>query len=160
MVYIPGYYQEVGLIIKQARALGIDATILGGDGFDSPTLLELAGAKALNNVYFTAHYSSLDTSNEKLQKFLDAYKAKHEGKEPGAFVAMGYDTMYFVADAIKAAKKVNGEAVADSMANYKGFVGVTGKFDVNPKTHDPEKTAMIVGLKDGVQDSAKPYGLE
>ena len=160
VVYIPGYYQEVGLIIKQARALGIDATILGGDGFDSPTLLELAGAKALNNVYFTAHYSSLDTSNEKLQKFLDAYKAKHEGKEPGAFVAMGYDTMYFVADAIKAAKKVNGEAVADSMANYKGFVGVTGKFDVNPKTHDPEKTAMIVGLKDGVQDSAKPYGLE
>ena len=160
VVYIPGYYQEVGLIIKQARALGIDATILGGDGFDSPTLLELAGAKALNNVYFTAHYSSLDTSNEKLQKFLDAYKAKHEGKEPGAFVAMGYDTMYFVADAIKAAKKVNGEAVADSMANYKGFVGVTGKFDVNPKTHDPEKTAMIVGLKDGVQDSAKSYGLE
>ena len=46
------------------------------------------------------------------------------------------------------------------MANYKGFVGVTGKFDVNPKTHDPEKTAMIVGLKDGVQDSAKSYGLE
>jgi branched-chain amino acid transport system substrate-binding protein len=55
VIYIPGYYEEVGLIIKQARALEIDVPVLGGDGFDSPQLVELAGKEALNKVYFSNH---------------------------------------------------------------------------------------------------------
>lgn len=159
VLYIPGYYQEVGLIIKQARELGIDAAILGGDGFDSPTLLELAGAKALNNVYYTSHYSALDTQNTKLQEFIKTYKEKF-GEEPSSFNALGYDTAHFVAKALGEAKELNGQSVAEAMANAKGFEGVTGSFDIDPATHDPVKTAVVISLKDGAQDTAEAYGLE
>ena len=59
VLYIPGYYNEVGLIIKQARSLGIDVPIIGGDGFDSSDLVKLAGAENLNDVYFTTAYTCL-----------------------------------------------------------------------------------------------------
>lgn len=158
VIYVPGYYQEVGPLIKQAREQGIEATILGGDGFDSPTLKNLAGAKALNNVMFTSHYAALDTSNAKLQKFITDFKAKY-GTEPSAFNALGYDTAYFVAEALKNASDTKGETLKNAMANVKGFVGVTGSFDMNPKTHDPLKTAVIISLKDGNQDKAESFGL-
>lgn len=158
VIYVPGYYQEVGPLIKQAREQGIEATILGGDGFDSPTLKNLAGAKALNNVMFTSHYAALDTSNAKLQKFITDFKAKY-GTDPSAFNALGYDTAYFVAEALKNASDTKGETVKNAMANVKGFVGVTGSFDMNPKTHDPLKTAVIISLKDGNQDKAESFGL-
>ncbi|MGE5613521.1 MAG: ABC transporter substrate-binding protein, partial [Bacillota bacterium] len=83
VIFIPGYYSEAGLIIKQARAQGIDTPILGADGFDSPVLLELAGAEALNNIYFSNHYSSLD-KDPKVVKFIEDFKAKYN-KEPDAF---------------------------------------------------------------------------
>src|SRR5690606_13982711 len=76
VIFIPGYYDEAGLIIKQARNLGIDVPILGADGFDSPKLLELAGAAALNNVYYSNHYSSLD-EDPKVAKFIENFKAKY-----------------------------------------------------------------------------------
>ena len=87
--WLPGYYQEVGLIIKQARALGIECPILGADGFDSPVLAELAGADALHDVYYSNHYSSLN-EDETVTAFIEAYKAKH-GVDPDAFNALGYD---------------------------------------------------------------------
>lgn len=99
VVYLPGYYQEAGLIIKQARELGIDQPVLGADGFDSPVLLELGGASALNEVYFTNHYSSID-EDENVVAFIDAFKEANGGTEPSAFNALGYDLGKFVADAV------------------------------------------------------------
>ena len=74
-IFIPGYYEEVGLIVKQARELGIDVPLMGADGWDSPTLVELAGAEALNNTFITNHYSSEDPDT-KIQEFVEAFKAK------------------------------------------------------------------------------------
>jgi len=154
VIYLPGYYNEVGLIIKQARELGITQPILGGDGFDSPTLLQLAGASALNDVYYTNHYSSLDTTNQQLQAFTEAYTAKY-GEEPNAFNALGYDTAKLVADAIGRSSELTGEAVKEALASTEDFEGVTGTFSIDPETHDPVKAALVIGLKDGVQDSVE-----
>ena len=107
-IYIPGYYNEAGLIIKQARNLGLNQPILGADGFDSPTLVDLAGASALNDVYFTNHYSSLDEDPMVLE-FIKTFEARY-GKKPDAFNALGYDLARFVADAIGRAEKLTGEA--------------------------------------------------
>lgn len=152
VIYLPGYYNEVGLIIKQARELGITQPVLGGDGFDSPTLLQLAGAQALNDVYFTNHFSALDTDNTKVQEFIKNFKAKYN-EEPDAFSALGYDTAYFVADAVARGGELNGVAVRDAMASTKDFPGVTGTFSIDPETHEPIKAALVIGLKDGVQAS-------
>lgn len=150
VIFLPGYYQEAGLVIKQARAMGIKAPILGADGFDSPVLLQLAGASALNDVYFSNHYSSLD-KDPKVQDFIKAYKAKYNA-EPNAFNALGYDLGKFVADAIKRAGSTDPVKIKDALAATKGFAGVTGTFDMGPD-HNPIKSIVVIGLKDGVQST-------
>lgn len=152
VIFIPGYYEEVGLIIKQARAQGIDAPVLGADGFDSPELINLAGADALNDVYFSNHYSSLD-KDPLVIKFIEDFKAKY-GKEPDAFNALGYDLAKFVADGIGRAQKLEGESVKDALEATKDFVGVTGSFSVD-ENHNPVKSIVVIGLKDGVQDTSE-----
>jgi len=151
VIFLPGYYQEAGLIIKQARDLGIDAPILGADGFDSPVLLQLAGEEALNNVYFSNHYSSID-EDPLVKEFIEAYKEKY-GVEPNAFNALGYDLGYFIADAIERAGSTDPVAIKDALAETKGFVGVTGTFDMGPD-HNPIKSAVVIGLENGVQASS------
>jgi len=156
MIYLPGYYNEAGLIIKAARDLGINQPVVGPDGFDSPDLLSLAGASALNNVFFTNHYSSLDQS-DKVQSFITAFKAKFN-KEPSAFNALGYDTANFVVDAIKRASAsgdLTGETVQAALAATKDFPAVTGTFSVDAN-HNAVKQIIMISLKDGVQDTAVP----
>ena len=152
VIYLPGYYNEAGKIIKQARALGITTPILGGDGFDSPVLLEQAGATALNDVYFTNHYSSLD-QDPKVVAFIAAFKAKYNA-EPSAFHALGYDTMKVLADAISRASEVNGEAIKTALAETKDFPAVTGQFSVD-ENHNPVKAIVVIGLKDGQQATSE-----
>ncbi|HNV11913.1 MAG TPA: ABC transporter substrate-binding protein [Propionibacteriaceae bacterium] len=152
VIYLPGYYNEAGKIIKQARALQITAPVLGGDGFDSPVLLEQAGASALNDVYFTNHYSSLD-QDPKVVKFIADFKAKYNS-EPNAFHALGYDTMKFLADAIGRASAVDGESIKTALAETKDFSAVTGTFSVDGN-HNPVKAIVVIGLKDGQQATSE-----
>jgi branched-chain amino acid transport system substrate-binding protein len=151
VIFLPGYYQEAGLVIKQARELGIKAPILGADGFDSPVLLELAGADALNDVYFSNHYSSMD-EDPMVKNFIEGYKAKYNS-EPNAFHALGYDLGKFIADAVARAGSADAEAVKDALASTKGFVGVTGSFDMGAD-HNPIKAAVVIGLTNGEQASS------
>ncbi len=155
VIFIPGYYNEAGLIIKQARGLGIDVPVLGADGFDSPTLLELAGASALNNVYFSNHYSSLD-KDPLVVKFIEDFKAKYN-KEPDAFNALGYDLAKFAVDGIARSEKLDGESIKNTLAATKDFAGVTGSFSVD-ENHNPVKAIVVIGLKDGVQSSSEKVG--
>lgn len=155
VIYLPGYYEEAGLIIKQARALGINAPILGADGFDSPSLVELAGAKALTNVYFSNHYSSLD-KDPKVTAFIEAFKKKYN-KEPDAFNALGYDLAKFLADAISRSETVDRETLTKALASTKDFVGVTGSFSIDEK-HNPVKSIVVIGLENGVQANAVKVG--
>lgn len=148
-IYIPGYYEEVGLIVKQAREAGIDVPLMGGDGWDSPKMVELAGKDALNNTFFTNHYSSEDP-DEKIQKFVSAFKAANKDKAPDAFNALGYDTVYWLKDAIERAGSTDGEAVQKALAATKDLPLVTGTFSVD-ENHHPVKTATVLQFKDGKQ---------
>ena len=148
VIFLPGYYQEAGLIIKQARDLGITAPILGADGFDSPVLLELAGEEALNDVYFSNHYSSLD-QDPMVQDFIAAFKEKY-GSDPNAFHALGYDLGKFIADAVERAGSTDPAAIKDALAGTTNFVGVTGTFSMG-EDHNPIKSIVVIGLENGVQ---------
>ncbi|NLM62387.1 MAG: ABC transporter substrate-binding protein [Clostridiales bacterium] len=152
VIYIPGYYEEAGLIIKQARALGIDAPILGADGFDSPSLVDLAGADALNDVYFTNHYSSLD-NDPKVLKFIESFKKKY-GKEPDAFNALGYDAAMFLIDGLKRAEKLDRESLREALEKTTNFEGVTGTITIDAN-HNAIKSIVVIGLQNGVQASAE-----
>lgn len=152
MMYVPGYYQEAGLIIKAARGMGINVPVMGDDGYDSPTLKDLGGADALNNVFFTNHYSALN-QDPKVTAFVAAFKAKY-GADPSGFNAMGYDTMKFIADAITRAGSTDGQAIADAMASTTNFSAVTGTLSVDSATHNVVKSIVVVELKDGDQSAA------
>ena len=75
VLFVPGYYEEVGLIVKQAKELGLDIPVLGGDGYDSPKLVEIAGEENLNKVFYTNHYSPEDDA-ENVVEFREAFSKK------------------------------------------------------------------------------------
>ncbi|PLR96527.1 ABC transporter substrate-binding protein [Bacillus sp. T33-2] len=147
-IFLPGYYEEVGLIIKQARALGITAPFMGGDGWDSPTLVDIAGGEALNNTFITNHYSAGDKA-ENIQKFVKAFEAKYK-KTPDAFAALGYDTAYFLADAVKRAGSDDPKKVKEALEKTKDLQLVSGKLTLDDK-HDPVKSAAILEYQGGKQ---------
>ena len=145
-VYIPGYYEEVGLIVKQARELGIDVPLMGGDGWDSPTLVELAGAGALNNTFVTAAYAAEDP-DPMIQNFVKAFTEKH-GEAPDGFSALGYDTVYLLKDAIERAGAVDSVKIKEALEQTKDFPLVTGALTID-ENHNPIKAATILEFVDG-----------
>lgn len=147
ILYVPGYYEEVGLIVKQARELGLDIPILGGDGYDSPKLAEIAGNDSLNKVYYTNHYSPMDDAPE-VVKFQEAFKAKYD-EEADAFNALGYDLAYLVGDAIERAGEADPEKIKTALEETKDFKGVTGTLSMD-EFHNPVKSVTILEVKDGV----------
>ncbi|WP_379139134.1 ABC transporter substrate-binding protein [Paenibacillus sp. sgz500958] len=149
VIYLPGYYEEVGKILKQAREMGITVPFLGGDGWDAPQLLEIAGAEALNNTYISNHYSAEDTSEE-VVKFVEAYKAANDGEVPDGIGALGYDSLKLVANAIERAGEADPVKIKDALAATKDLQLATGKITLN-ETHDPVKAAVVLKYVDGKQ---------
>ena len=148
VLYVPGYYEEVGKIVKQAREMGITIPIIGADGWDSPKLVEIATAAALNNTYFTNHYSVEDTS-PKAQAFVESY-TKEYGQKPEALAVLGYDAVYILADAIKRADSTDSAKIIEALAATKDFPAISGVTTIN-KTHDADKNAVVIEMKDGKQ---------
>lgn len=147
-LYVPGYYQEVGLIVKQARELGMNMPIAGGDGWDSAKMPEIAGAAALNNTYFSSLYSP-DDSSDINKSFVAAYE-KAYGQKPDVFAALSYDSALLVAEAIKNAGSTEPAKISEAMAKINGFSGVSGSVTFDDK-HNPVKSAVILEYKDGAQ---------
>lgn len=146
VLYVPGYYSESGLIIKQARDAGISQTILGPDGMDSPKLAELAGEENLNDVYFTTAYTTVDASEE-LTSFIEAYKAEYN-EEPDMFSVLAYDATNLGLQALEEAGKT-GEALNEAIKNIE-FTGLTGSFTFDEE-HTPLKKVLVVELQNGEQ---------
>ncbi|MBK0348388.1 ABC transporter substrate-binding protein [Aerococcaceae bacterium zg-ZJ1578] len=157
VLYVPGYYTEVGLIIKQAREFGITAPIVGGDGLSSNTLVELAGAANASDVYYTSHFSP-KSDNENVQAFLKAYKDKF-GTDADTFAALGFDAANLLIDAIERAGSTDREAIKQAIAETKDFVGVTGTFSIDEK-HNPVKSVTMIKLNAGEIESAELYSAE
>lgn len=159
VIYIPGYYSEVGVIAKQAKQLGVGAALLGGDGWDAPQLWELGGA-ALNGAYMSNHYS-VDDPAPAIQKFVADYKARY-GNIPDALAALGYDAMKVLARAIEAAGTTQGPKVRDAIAQTRDFKGVTGSITINAE-RNAVKPAVVLELRDQKQvykETIQPTGAE
>ncbi|MEG1914283.1 MAG: ABC transporter substrate-binding protein [Acidaminococcaceae bacterium] len=148
VLFVPGYYEEVGKIVKQAREMGLTLPIVGADGWDSPKLAEIAGAVVLNNTYFTNHYSVDDTSAAG-KAFVENYN-KEFGQKPEALAVLGYDAVYVLVDAIKRANSTDAGKIAEALATTKNFPAVSGATTINPQ-HDADKNAVIIEMKDGKQ---------
>lgn len=145
VIFVPGYYNDVGLIAKQARDKGITVPLVGGDGWDSEQLYAIGG-KALNGSYFTNHYSPYDT-DPKVVKFVTDYKARYNSL-PDALAATAYDAAHIMFDAIKRSKSLSGADIRDALAATKDYPGVTGTVTFN-SDRDAVKPIVMIEIKDG-----------
>jgi branched-chain amino acid transport system substrate-binding protein len=145
-VFIPGYYTEAGLIVAQARQLGITVPFFGGDGWEAPELIQLGG-DAMTGTYFSTHYSA-ENQSPMVQDFVKKFRARFDGETPDAMAALGYDSAMVLADAIKRAGTTAEPQLRDAIAATKDFEGVTGKTTLNAN-RDATKPAVIITVKDG-----------
>lgn len=146
VLLIPNYYAQVALIAPQAKEVGLEATLLGADGWDGVTAAVAAdNLSVLEDAYFCNHYSIKDEA-EKVQNFITAYKNKY-GEEPSAFAALSYDAAYIIANAIEKAGSADKDAINEALKNTE-YDGVTGKmtFDEN---NNPVKAVTIVKIVNG-----------
>jgi branched-chain amino acid transport system substrate-binding protein len=144
-IFLPGYYTEVGLIVRQARQLGLTCPIFGGDGWESSSLVPIGG-KALEGCYFSTHYSPQSTSPA-VRDFVKTYQAKYH-ETPDAMAALGYDSAMILADAMKRAGSSDAAKVRDALAATKDFHGVTGDITIDAN-RNASKPAVILTIKNG-----------
>ncbi len=144
-IFVPGYYTELGLIAKQARELGIDVPLLGGDGWDSEKTIEIGG-EAVEGYYFSTHYAA-DSDSPRVQAFVSEFQAKY-GATPDAMAALGYDTAGILADALARAGTTDGAALRDAVATTTGFEGVTGKISMDEQ-RNARKDAVVLKIEGG-----------
>jgi len=146
IIYAPIYYTECALVAKQARGMGLNIPILAGDGVQAPELIQLGG-KAVEDVYFTAHFHKAMISTERGRKFLELFE-KDTGKDLDAFSAMAADAYFIILDAIRRAGSPDPRQIRDALASTKDFEGVTGRITLKPDGN-PIKSMVINKVKDG-----------
>ena len=147
VMFVPAYYEEVGKIVKQAREMGINSAILGTDGWDDTKVVDIAGADALNNTFFSTHYSEKDAE---VQGFIEAYKKKYN-RAPNVFAALGYDAGKMLVDALKRAGSGDTEKIREALEATKDLKVGTGTISMD-KNHNPIKTAVILEMKNGEKE--------
>lgn len=146
IIFVPGYYQEVGLIIRQAREMGIETPILGGDGWDSDRLVEIAGTTNLSNTYFSNHYSPQD-DNPKLQDFIRRYEARY-GTTPDSFAVTGHDAALLVLEAIRAGNSDKPADIAKALTRITNYEGISGRITID-EHHNTVSSGIIMSFENG-----------
>jgi branched-chain amino acid transport system substrate-binding protein len=141
-----GYYTEAALICKQARELGLDVPVIGGDGWEAPQLAELGG-KAVEGTYYSTHYSASNDAPE-VKNFVKKFQARWDNEVPEAVAALGYDAMMLYADAIRRAGTTDGPKLRDAIAATKNFPGVTGRTTIDAERNS-SKPAVILTIRNG-----------
>jgi branched-chain amino acid transport system substrate-binding protein len=141
-----GFYTEAALICLQARSLGLDVPVIGGDGWEAPQLVELGG-KAVENTYYSTYFSAENTAPE-VQAFVQRYKARWKGETPEAVSALGYDAMYLIAAAMEQCGTTDGPKLRNAIAATKNFPGVTGRTSIDEKRNSSKAAVMLV-VKNG-----------
>jgi branched-chain amino acid transport system substrate-binding protein len=144
-IFVPGYYTEVGLVARQAKKLGLNVPLLGGDGWDSPKLTEIGGVD-INGSYFSNHYS-VEDPNPAIQKFVADYKARFN-EVPDALAGLGYDSAKVLFDAIQRANSVEPAKIRDAIAATKDYPGMTGQITIDAQ-RNAVKPAVVLQVKDG-----------
>jgi branched-chain amino acid transport system substrate-binding protein len=145
VIYIPGYYGDVAIIVKQARMIELTQPLLGGDGWDAPELWQLGG-DALNGSYISTHYS-VDDPSPAIQSFVEVYKQRYGNLLPDAHAALAYDAARLLFDAIMRAGSTESSKLRDALAQTKNFPGVTGVISMDAQ-RNAVKPAVILKLQD------------
>ncbi len=147
VIFFSGYYTEAALIMKEARKQGLKANMFGGDGLYSPKLIELGGTAvegAMSALGFSPEQATPVTA-----KFVEAFKKKFSGAEPGLFDAQGYDAIMLLADAMKRANSADPKVFKTALAQTKKFEGVSGTISMQANREPIKSPLALLEVKGG-----------
>lgn len=150
-VYVPGYYTQVALIVRQAQSVGLKVPFFGGDGWDSTLTLNEPAAQG---DYYSDHFSA-DDPNPRVQAFVKAYRKKY-GNTPDAMAVLGYDAGGVIAQAIKNAGKVDRAAIKNALAQIKDYPGASGSITID-KDHNARKPIVILQIMNHKANLVRTY---
>lgn len=146
LILCSALYNEGAVIMDQARKMGINVPFVGGNGFNSPEVIKIAGKAADGLVVATPWFAG--KNDPKVKEFIKNYKAEF-GKDPDQFAAQAYDALYLYAEAIKnAGTGTDRDAFRDALAKIKNYNGILGKFSFD-KDGDVKMTPTVITIKDG-----------
>lgn len=145
-IYAPGYFGDVALLAKQARELGFEGPLLGGDALEAPELIEIGGS-AVENMYLTTHYHPDAELSPASQQFVEDFEEEY-GERPSAFAALGYDAYMLLVDGIESAGSFDREAIREALAATEGYAAVTGTISMD-ENGDAIKDAVVLTVEDG-----------
>lgn len=146
VLFIPDYYNKVGLIAKQARQLGVRSVLLGGDGWDSPEMTKIAG-DAIYGGYFTNHYSPDDPRPE-VQQWVAKYQAKY-GQRPDALATLGYDAALLLIEALRKSPNLTRDEVRTALQGITNFPCVSGNITFDADGNPIKSAAVLQYTADG-----------
>jgi len=149
IVFLPAYFAEGAIILKQAKELGAQFRFMGGDAMDNPEVVTLGGDAVDGFLHTTFAYDpSMEDMNPVAKRFTELWRAAYPNKEPNVNAALGYDSFLLIVDAIKRAGSADPEKIRDALEKTKDVPTVTGMTTMNA-THDAEKELGIVEIRDG-----------
>lgn len=150
VIFAPSSATTAPLIIKQAKELGIKSLIMGGDTWENPSVINVAGKDA-EGIVISTFFDENDPGTEEAKIFVDGYKKELGDKEPiiPAVAALGYDAYILVRDAIERAGSTDGDAIKDALKATKDFEGVTGVINFTEEGDASKNLAVIKTVEDG-----------
>ncbi len=149
VVFMPAYFAEGAIIMKQARELGAKFRLMGADAMDNPDTVKIGGNAVEGFLHTTFPYDpTMKDMSEEARRFTEAWKKAYPDKETNVNGALGYNTYFLIMDAIKRAGKAEPEAIAQALAQTMELPTALGKLTIN-KTHDAEMPVGIIEYKDG-----------
>ena len=149
VVFMPAYFAEGAIIMKQARELGAKFRLMGADAMDNPDTLKLGGKAAEGFLHTTFPYDpAMPNMSPAAKRFTEAWKAAYPDKETNVNGALGYNTYFLILDAIKRANSSDPKAIAKALAETKDLPTALGLLTINA-THDAEMPVGIIEYKDG-----------
>ena len=146
MLYVSSGPDDIGRIIKQLRAAGLAQPIVGGDGYDTPLLVQVAGAAA-DNTYFTTHaFLDPQQGTAAQRQFIADYEVEYGAPPDTAFAALGYDAVMLIANAIERASSAKQKSIPEALEATDDFAAVTGSISFGPGEHIPDKDVTVVKI--------------
>ena len=154
-VYLAGLPDCIGDVVASLRAAGVTEPIVGGDGLDTPRLLE-GNPGPTSNVWFTTHaWLSEQTGTPEAKEFIAAYRDAYGAAPPNAFAALGYDAARLLLDVLRRAQSQRG--IFYALEHTEGFKGVTGTISFSPQSHVPLKTVWVIAVQNGEKSLASAF---
>lgn len=149
IVFMPAYFAEGAIIMKQAKELGAKFRLMGADAMDNPDTVKLGGNAVEGFLHTTFPYDpAMPNMSEAAKRFTEAWKKAYPEKETNVNGALGYNCYFLIMDAIKRAGSAEPQAIAKALAETVELPTALGNLTINA-THDAEMPVGIIEYKDG-----------